>query len=406
MQIASLPVMDERKKQWRDVKDLRAAKPMILVETAVIDEFVPETEQECEDPYLRNVEKNMLMNIQQYTDVGDDLVLEPYFHIGWQLKMPNFGMESVKQNGLDSSGGRLGYALEPTVKNVEDINKLKKRSFSVDRKLSHEYKSRLEDIFGDILPVKLGNANTYESLPGFSPYLGVNFFFITYELMELLGNENFLIWPYDHPEELHELSGFLLEDKINLYLLMENEGILCLNTDNHWAGPGSYGYCSDLPPADTPGAAGLSNCWGRTESQESVGLSPDMFNEFYLPYIAAGCRMFGLVYYGCCERIDDRWEYIKGAIPNLRAVCVSPWNDIDKMGECLGKEYVYSGKTNPAYLSVGTVDWDLIDEELTRIKHAAINCNLELLVRDLYTLKGEKSRLKRWCDSAKKIFNM
>ncbi len=406
MDIASLPVMQARKKMWRDVKDLQASQPMILIETAVIDEFVAEEELECEDPYLRNIEKNMLMNILQYEDVGDDIVLEAYFPIGWQLVCSDFGVEILKKTGQDSKGGRLGYRVEPSVKTIDDLKKLKKRSLAVDRKQSLENKSRLEETFGDILPVKLGHACIFEAEPGFSPYLGVNFLFITYELQELIGNNNFLLWPYDHPQELHELSRFLLDDKITLYRMLENEGLLVHNTDNHWAGPGSYGYCSNLPAPEADAPAQLAGCWGRTESQESGSLSPEMFNDLYLPYIAEGCRMFGLVYYGCCERIDDRWDYIKNAIPNLRAVCVAPWNNIDKMGEYLGQEYVYSGKTNPAYLSVASVDWDLIENELITIKNAAKNCNVELLMRDLYTLRGERTRLKKWVKTARKVFNV
>ena len=131
-----------------------------------------------------------------------------------------------------------------------------------------------------------------------------------------------------------------------------------------------------------------------------------MFNELFLPYIAEGCEMFGLVYYGCCERIDDRWEYIKAAIPNLRAVCVAPWNNIEKMGEYLGKKYVYSAKTNPAYLSVYNADWGLMEKELKQINNAAKNCNLELLIRDLYTVSGQRKRLKQWVELTKKVFNM
>jgi hypothetical protein len=406
MEIASLPIMQKRKKMWRDVKDLKGPKPMILIETCTIKEFVTKDDLQCEDPYLRNVEKNMLTNIFQYEYVGDDIVLEPYFHIGWQLDFSDYGVKINKEYANNLNDGLIGYKVEHPIKNPDHISMLKKRTVTVNRKRSLEYKSMLEDIFGNILPVRIINACTFESEPGFSPYLGVNFLFLTYEILELIGNNNFLFWPYDHPDDLNKLSRFLMDDKIRTFKWMEKEGLLSCNTDNHWAGPGSYGYCSDLPATDTKKSVKLTDCWGRTESQESENISPEMFNNLYLPYIAEGCKIFGLVYYGCCERIDDRWEYIKSAIPNLRAVCVSPWNNINKMGEYLGKEYVFSGKTNPAYLSVNNVDWDLIVKELKQIKDAAKNCNLELLIRDLYTISGERKRLKKWVELTKKVFDM
>ena len=37
MEFASLPVMDERKRLWRAVHDLKAERPVILFETAWVD---------------------------------------------------------------------------------------------------------------------------------------------------------------------------------------------------------------------------------------------------------------------------------------------------------------------------------------------------------------------------------
>ncbi len=56
-------------------------------------------------------------------------------------------------------------------------------------------------------------------------------------------------------------------------------------------------------------------------------ISPRMFSQFFLPTMAEVSRQFGLIYYGCCEPVHDRWEKIIAAIPNVRAVSVSPWCD-------------------------------------------------------------------------------
>lgn len=404
MEIASLPVMRQRKQVWQSIKELNAIRPAILIETASIRDFVAEDELICTDPFLRNVEKNMRMNIRQFEEVGDDIVLEPYFHLGWLLNFSDYGVNMGVECAEDPEGGHLGIRFEHPVRSVEDLKKLQQRTVTVDRKRSLQYKDMLEEAFGDILPVRLGNASVYEDVPGFSPYLGVNFLYVTYEILALIGNDNFLYWAYDYPEELKRLSRFLMDDKLRLYKWMEDEGLLIPNTDNHWAGPGSYGYCGDLTPPDAPGPAKLSGCWGRTESQESGTLSPEMFNELYLPYIAEGCALFGHVYYGCCERLDDRWEYIRAAIPNLRAVCVAPWNDIFRMGEYIGKDYVYSGKPNPAYLSVRDAEWDVLEKELRQIREASKDCSFELIVRDLYAVKGGVRVLREWVALARKVF--
>ena len=60
-------------------------------------------------------------------------------------------------------------------------------------------------------------------------------------------------------------------------------------------------------------------------------ISPAMFEEFFLPYMARVTRLFGHVYYGCCEPVHDRLELIKAAMPNLRSVSVSTWADFHKV---------------------------------------------------------------------------
>ena len=178
---------------------------------------------------------------------------------------------------------------------------------------------------------------------------------------------------------------------------MEREGLLYQNTDTWMPCPGSYGFVSDLPASAGDGVR-LKDCWCWTDSQESAPISPTMFKEFYLPYIAAVTRPFGLTYYGCCEALHDRFEHIQKAIPNLRAVSVSGWSDLFTMGEMLGKKYVYSRKPTPAYISGASPNWALVEKDVRDTLCAAKNCNLELCFRDIYTINGDRPRLKRWVD--------
>ena len=55
-EIAALPVMDERKRQWRALHDLRPERPMILFEVGTVDRYVRDDELRCEHPVLRAVE--------------------------------------------------------------------------------------------------------------------------------------------------------------------------------------------------------------------------------------------------------------------------------------------------------------------------------------------------------------
>ncbi|MDO8685920.1 MAG: hypothetical protein Q7J78_04525, partial [Clostridiales bacterium] len=92
MEISDLPAMKERKRQWKALKDLKAERPMILVETNSINSFFDDKKLSFKDPFLRSVEKTMRETIEHFEDVGDDIVLEPYYRIPWKLVRPDYGM--------------------------------------------------------------------------------------------------------------------------------------------------------------------------------------------------------------------------------------------------------------------------------------------------------------------------
>jgi hypothetical protein len=133
---------------------------------------------------------------------------------------------------------------------------------------------------------------------------------MTWTLVNLRGLQQFMIDMYDHPRQLHRLMGIL--------------------RDGH-------------------------DMWGFCESQETVQVSPAMFEEFVFPYQMPVMERFGLNCYGCCEPLDKRWHVVK-RFPRLRRVSVSPWADVEKMAEYLGANYLYSYKPSPS-IGGGTIPW-------------------------------------------------
>ena len=225
----------------------------------------------------------------------------------------------------------------------EDVHKLRPRTFAVDREESLRRKQILEDAIGDILPVRLGNYDpfVYEFNVGEYGDLGFNgnfFFGLTWQVYRFIGNQGLLYWVYDAPDAIHQLMSYMLEDRIALFDFFEKEGLLALNTDSQMAGPRMYGYVSDLPDAESEAPVTLKNLWGWAESQEAANISPGMYKEFVLPYLARLSERFGLIYYGCCERVDDRLPAIIEAIPNLRSVSVSGWSDLAEDGRVAGPQ--------------------------------------------------------------------
>ena len=332
MEIASSDEMKTRKRDWRLLHDLKPVRPMILFEAISVSGFFNDEELICENELLRNVEKTFATNLKQYHDLGDDIVLEPYYRIAWKVTKSNYGVDIIEKHAKDS----LGYKSNFPINTIDDISKLKEREFFVDREASLNLKEQLDHIFGDIMPVIIGNYDNFFPGVGYTPFLGNNFIGITMDLFKLVGNENMMFWPYDQPDELHKIMRYLCDDRKRFFKWMEKEKLLTFNTDNQFAGPSSYGYVSELPGVDSTEDVTLDKLWVWPESQETTQISPAMFDEFFLGYISEVSNMFGLSYYACCEPIHDRFEYIKKAIPNLRTVSIAGWNDFQSIGEQLG----------------------------------------------------------------------
>lgn len=408
-EISEKEEMGKRKQLWKDLHNLKPKRPMILFEPFSLEGFLSDYQFKCMDSELRNVETRMVCLIRQYEQLDDDFVLEPYFRIGWWGKdisatAKEYGEIIIEEHGAKNPS--LAYISNFPVKTPDDIKKLKPRNFKIDKEPSLRLKSKLEDIFGDILPVKLANFDNFDLKNGDQPFTGNNFIGITWDLFKLIGAQNMMLWAYDFPDAIHELCRFLADDRKSFYQFMLDEKLLDFNTDNQFAGPSSYGYVSELPPVGTEKKVELKDLWAWPESQESQSFSPSMFNEFFLPYIAEIANMFGLTYYGCCETITDRFEYIEKAIHNLRTVSVSGWSDLAKAGELLNKRYVYSRKPVPAYVSTETPNWDLVKKEAKQTSKATKNGCIEVIFRDAYSKNVTIKRASEWIRIWKKAMEI
>jgi hypothetical protein len=144
----------------------------------------------------------------------------------------------------------------------------------------------------------------------------------------------------------------------------------------------------------------MRDLWCLAESQETVGVSPKMFAEFILPYQIPIVNRFGLSCYGCCEPLDKRWKYVK-EIQNLRRVSVSPWSDRALMAANLEDRYVYSMKPNPAALAMDTFNEDQIRQQLRSDLEATRGCRVEVILKDLHTIRNDPNRVIRWVQIAR-----
>jgi hypothetical protein len=204
----------------------------------------------------------------------------------------------------------------------------------------------------------------------------------------------------DHPDALHQLTAFLRDGHLHMLDFLEANGLLSLNNDDTYVGSGGFGWSHELPQADFDGRVRTIDMWGFAESQESVGVSPDMFAEFIFPYQLPILERFGLNCYGCCEPLDKRWHVVK-QIPRLRRVSASPWVNMHDMAEMLDDRYIFSRKPSPSDLAMPTFDEASIRAGLREEMQITRNCRVEFIMKDNHTIRRDPNRVVRWVEIAK-----
>lgn len=70
------------------------------------------------------------------------------------------------------------------------------------------------------------------------------------------------------------------------------------------------------------------------------------------------------------------------------------------MAEMLGDCYIYSMKTSPTDLSTGTFDEDRIRATLREDLRITRHCRVEVIMKDLITVKHDPQRVIRWVQIA------
>ncbi len=385
MELAAMPVMETRKRQWTALKDLQPERPMVLFETWTVENFVAPEELQCSTTGLRELEQSMRAVIRQAEDLGDDFVVDPFMRIEWKIEASDYGVPIIAEHAKDGMGGDTAYHYNHPIQRPEDVSKLQPRTWRVERSTTQQRVEELNDLFGDLLPVVLHGT-------------GMQIAALTSDLFRLIGNNNLLMWPYDAPKELHAVMAYLRDDRLAYYRWLESENLLGLNNNSYIVGSGSPGFTTALPTAGFGGKTGLNDLWIWMESQETTMISPRMFGKFFLPYMAEVAALFGLVYYGCCEPVHDRWDLILKAIPQVRAVSISPWCDMKIMGEKLGKSCVFSRKPKPWLISGDAPNWEELEKDVDETVAAAKDGCLEIIFRDVYRINDDRSRLRRWVD--------
>lgn len=389
-------VNEEHRAVWRGMNAMRPIRPAVLVETASIRDFVEKDMLLCTDPYLRGIEKMLLETILHFQEIPDDFVVENEFVLPYDVSMGDFGfpIEVDRPEGED----QVAFHFRHPVHSVEEAARLRPRRFTVDRASSVRRLERLSDIFGDILPVRLGGIDPERAAStGYTPFNGQNVTCITMNLFIHLGMERLYYWLVDEPEAVERMLALFTQDFIDFSRFMEREGLLADNRCNMLTG-GHYGYGEE--PAVRENVR-LDTQWLWCNAEELTSVSPDMFRDV-APFLAKAAEPFGHIYYACCDRLDDRLDIVLENIPSIQAVSVSAFSDVDALGEQLrGRPIIFSRKPKPWFFAAAEPDWPQIEADLRGAARAARGCNYEFILRDVYDIFGDRKRMARFVELAR-----
>ena len=391
--IAALPVHKEKTGLWTKLNDLKNPRPLVWINEICWHEMNVNDELTllCEDELARTAENQMRRQIYQWEHLPADMIIEPVFYATTFINDSGFGVVTEENTIIQAQGDISSHEYTPVITKESDIEKIKIPELSLDKNKNERYLNMLNDAFGDILPIKPYGVPTQ----WFSPWD---------QLVQWWGVQEAMMDLVMRPEMVHAAMDRLTKAFLARLRQWQELDLLTFHNGNYRVGSGGLGCSSELPGSDYDPAHVLPhNQWGCAVAQIFGSVSPEMHEEFGLKYERQWTQNFGLVYYGCCEPLHDKFEILKKNIPNLRKISCSPWCDVEKLCSQTQNDYVVSIKPNPAIFARDVWNLNEAEMELRSSLEKSRGCNVEIIAKDLSTMCGEPQRLWEWTDMAVKV---
>jgi len=387
LELANAPAMQAKIQDWQALNNFRMRRPMVYLEMGTFSHEVIPQRMRCEGDEARGIERAILNNTLQSELFDDDFVVPDYFPMGWHADFNLFGMDSKRAHAHDADGGEtLGHQFIHSISDLEeDWEKLGHSTWSFDRESTLQWKVLVEDVLGDILPVRMVGHGLY-SVP-------------TQKIVHIMGMEAMFMNMMDYPELFGQMMQRAADETIAYFRFLESEKLLLPTTHREHVGQGSFCFTEELPGEVPADGLKTTDVWGFMDSQETVGLNPDLYGELVWPYYKQIASEYGLFSYGCCEPVNSIWEYLS-PMENLRKVSISPWCDQQFMGEALrGRKTIFHRKPSPNYLGVDVhLDEDAFRAHIMETVKAADGCALEITQRDVYTIHHNEAKARRYVE--------
>jgi len=388
-EIADLPIQAERRELWKSFNSLRPVRPMMLIfpEGSLWGgELVPYAAMQCEGENAPSIERELRFRIYAFEHFQDDAVVEKEWVVNKAISHSGWGLTA---RHVPTTEARGSWKFDPVIKEPADLKKLKIPEIFYDEKATQQRLDEAQDLFGDILDVKLKGVAHIS-------------FHLMNQYTELRGLAEVMMDMYENPQMLHDAMALLEEGHSHILKQYVDMNLLSLNNDNTYHSSGGNGYTDELPKEGfDPGRVRPCDMWSSAEAQEMAQVSPEMHAEFVLAYEKRLLEPFALNGYGCCEDLTRKLDHVF-TIPNIRRISISPWADVDACAEKLQDKYIFSWKPKPQHL-VGDFDPEMIRSYIAHTVDAARGCVLEMILKDTHTCENHPERFDEWTRVAREV---
>ena len=392
-EISADPVNKERAELWKNLNDLESKRPMVWIneipwhEMNVNDELTLRTEH----PWARDLEVRLRRTIYQWDHLQGDMIVSPFIECPLVIHSTDFGIiEDVEVAKTDEANDIYSRHFEIQIHDMDDLEKIKMPQITHYEKATEYSFNAMSEVFDGIIPVKkVGQTHIW-----FTPwdYL-IRWWGVQEAMMDLAMR----------PEMVHAFVDRMVDAwMVELDQFVE-QNLLSLDCNNTRIGSGGYGYISDLPGDADPEHVQPGDMWGCSNAQIFSEVSPQMHWDFAIEHDMRWLKRWKHTYYGCCEPLDGKVDILR-RIPNLRKVSVSPWSNTARAVEKMGDSYVMSRKPNPAILAESSWDPGRAEGEIRDfLDKAERKCHVELIMKDISTVRYEPQRLWEWADIASRL---
>jgi len=386
-EIAALPVHAQKAALWRDLNDLQSRRPMVWInevpwhEMNVDDELTLRTEH----PWAREQERELRRTLYQWRHFPGDMIVSDFLACPLAIHSTDFGIiEDVDIVKTDEVSDVVSRHFNVQIRDFADLEKIRMPKITHNEAATAVRYQAMCDVYEGIMPIrKRGQTHIW-----FTPW--------DY-LIRWWGIQEAMIDLIDRPALVHAAVDRMVDAWMTELDQFVEMNLLALDCDNTRIGSGGYGYTRDLPGANCePLRVQPINMWGCSNAQIFSEVSPDMHWEFAIRHDLRWLKRWGLTYYGCCEPLDRKMDILR-RIPNLRKLSVSPWCDTRRVVAQVGADYVVSRKPNPAILAEDAWHPDRARQELQCfMDDAHRKCHVELIMKDISTVRYQPRRLWEW----------